>query len=127
MRGPSQFLSDLCLALQQAQNTLLRGIRLCQHRGGRLAHDLVLGQVCSFLRKVNIFDARLGCFGVYNHIAQVVDRVIQAVGHCAQFRTCRVHILQRAVDGFDCVLSRRSGQRVDRCDAVIGPAQRVRC
>ena len=38
----------LSLALQQAQNVLLRRISLCQHRGGRLVKYLQLGQLCCF-------------------------------------------------------------------------------
>ena len=49
----------LTLALQQAQHTLLGGIRLCQHRGGRLLEDLRLGEVGAFCREVGILNAAL--------------------------------------------------------------------
>ena len=55
-RGPFLIL-ERCLALQQAQHTLLRSIRLRQHRCCRLAHDLRLGQLTSHFSKVCIFDA----------------------------------------------------------------------
>ena len=49
----------LALALQQAQHTLLGGIRLCQHRCGRLLEDLRLGEVGAFCREVGILNASL--------------------------------------------------------------------
>ena len=47
----------LSLALQQAQNVLLRRVGLCQHRGRRLLQDLVFGQICGFQSKVCILNA----------------------------------------------------------------------
>ena len=48
----------LALALQQAQHTLLGGIRLCQHRHRGLLEDLRLGEVGAFCREVGVLNAR---------------------------------------------------------------------
>ena len=75
----------LRLALQQAENVLLGGIGLGQHRGGRLLQDLVFGQVCGFQSKVCILDAAFGSRQVGRDVGQVVHSVVQPVGHRTQF------------------------------------------
>ena len=69
----------LTLALQQAQHTLLGGISLCQHRGGRLLEDLRLGEVGAFCREVGILNAAFRRGDIGRDIRKVRDRVIEAI------------------------------------------------
>ena len=88
----------LRLALQQAENVLLGGVGLGQHRGGRLLQDLVFGQVCGFQSKICILDAAFGSRQVGRDVGQVVHSVVQPVGHRTQFGTLDVHCLDGSIN-----------------------------
>ena len=88
----------LRLALQQAENVLLGGVGLGQHRGGRLLQDLVFGQVCGFQSKVCILDAAFGSRQVGRDVGQVVHSVVQPVGHRTQFGTLNIDCLDGGID-----------------------------
>ena len=73
--------------MQQAENVLLGGVGLCQHRGGRLLEDLVFGQVCSFQSKVCILGAAVLSLRNGRDVGKVVDSLVQPFGNRNQFRT----------------------------------------
>jgi hypothetical protein len=87
--------------MQQLQNALLRGIRLRQHRGGRLLQDLRLSQIGAFCRKVSVLNARTTGFKVGRDVRQVRDRAVQAVRYCAQACTLGAFSKNRLVGSTD--------------------------
>ena len=67
------------LALQQAQHTLLGGIRLCQHRHRCLLQDLRLGEVGAFRREVGVLNTRATSLKVGGDVGQIRYRVIKPI------------------------------------------------
>jgi hypothetical protein len=87
--GAFSYSRGCALALEQAQHTLLGGIRLCQHRHGCLLEDLRLGKVSAFCREVSVLDARTASFKVRRDVRQVRHGAVEAVGNRTKVGTLR--------------------------------------
>src|SRR5690606_9428872 len=105
---PRQSYRQLTLA-QQAEDRLRQLVGLGQHRGTRLLHDLVLGQVGSLGCVVGIQYAAAGSGGVLSNVLQVADGRLEAVLHRTQLGTFAVDLLHGTVKNLNGLLRAVSG------------------